>query len=306
MPASAHSAEWPSRITFVVPFGPGSTTDIETRVIAEHLAKKIGSQVVVENRAGGDGAVAAEYVSRAKPDGSILLMLTNGMIGIPAIQGDQPWKPRAFTPIAGVGRSPQILVVGNHVPASSITELITYAARSGPLAYGSGGVSGKVAALLFGKYSKTATNIIPYKGDPAAVNDLLGGHIHAIFALGAASIGQVQSGKVRALAVVNPSRVQQLPNVPTITEAGLSRLEDIISVMPHRSVVGPPGMTAALAEQFSREIGEIIRDPQVVEKFRTLVTEPTPRNPREVGAYVADQERRWARIVRENNLAEKK
>ncbi len=264
-PWAARAQAWPSRpIRLVVPFPAGSATDGIARSVGAAVGAAVGQTVVVENKAGADGALAGLEVARAAPDGYTLLMATNSpMSAVPALKKTPPYDPVAdFTPISDIGRYTFFMVVHPSVPAATIAELVAHAkANPGKLNYGTGNTTGIVSTALFTALTGIQMVHVPYKGEPQGVTDLLAGRIQFMVASAATTVPHVKEGKLKALAVTLPQRSPALPDVPTIAEAGVPQFR----LTSWAGVFGPAKMAPELAERLNREFNAAINRPEVKE-----------------------------------------
>jgi tripartite-type tricarboxylate transporter receptor subunit TctC len=203
-------------VHIIVPYPPGGNVDISARIIAQALQEQLGQSFVVENKAGAAGFIGAEYVVRSKPDGYTLLVSSNAAISIaPLTNPNAPYEPlRDFTPVSMLAQTPMVVEVNPALPVKSVAELVTYAkAHPGEvgMATPSAGSINHMAIELFQMSTGTKFNLIHYKGNAPAVNDLLGGHVQASFDQVTSSLQHIKSGKLRALAVTSPQRAPELP-----------------------------------------------------------------------------------------------
>jgi tripartite-type tricarboxylate transporter receptor subunit TctC len=249
-------------IRIVVPFPPGSATDSIARTLGASVSAAIGQPVLVDNKAGADGAIAGSDVARAAPDGYTLLMATNSpMSAVPALKKNPPYDPVAdFTPITDVGRYTFFLVVHPSVPANTIGELIAYGkANPGKLNYATGNTTGIVSTALFMSLGGMQMVHVPYKGEPQAITDLLAGRVQFLVASAATTAPHVRDGKLRALAVTLEQRSPALPDVPTIAEAGMPAFK----LTSWAGLFGPARMPADVAQRLNREFVAAIHRPDV-------------------------------------------
>ena len=249
-------------IRIVVPFPPGSATDSIARTLGASVSAAIGQPVIVDNKAGADGAIAGSDVARAAPDGYTLLMATNSpMSAVPALKKHPPYDPVAdFTPITDVGRYTFFMVVHPSVPANTIAELVAYGkANPGKLNYATGNTTGIVSTALFMSLGGMQMVHVPYKGEPQAITDLLAGRVQFLVASAATTAPHVRDGKLRALAVTLEQRSPALPDVPTIAEAGMPKFR----LTSWAGVFGPAKMPPEIAQRLNREFVAAIARPEV-------------------------------------------
>jgi tripartite-type tricarboxylate transporter receptor subunit TctC len=281
-----------------VPFPPGGAAELGARIFAAPLGEKLGQPVVVETRAGADGAIAADVAMKAAPDGYTLFYATNTAFNwVPATRKNPPYNPLTdFTPVSLIGYFGFFLFTHPSVPAHNVAELLAYAkANPGKLNYG----SGNSTSQLFGAQLKQLEGLdivhIPYKGDGPLGIDLVGGRVQMAFATPGTLAPQVKDGKMRALAAMFPSRSALLPDVPTAAEAGLGRM----SLTPWGGVFGPKGMPRPVVDRLARELSEVLKRAQVREAFGKLAFEPKSSTPEELHAFLKLQIEIWGAAARE-------
>jgi tripartite-type tricarboxylate transporter receptor subunit TctC len=299
--ASAY-AQYPAKpVRLVIHFPAGGSTDLVARTLAQALGESLGQPFVVENRAGGDGAIAAAQVIQSPPDGHTLFIATNtAMMQAPLLQKSPPYDPvTAFTPISLVGRYTFLLVTTPALPAKNMAEFIAYA-RANPGKINFATYSG-ASQLAYAQIVKTA-NVdmlrVPYKGEVPSVIDILGGSIHAVFATPTSSLAHIKEGRLRALAVTLPSRWPLLPEVPTTVEAGLPP----INVEFFAALFGPAKMPPDVASRLSRELNAIMSRPQIREQIDRQGFALAGSTPEELGAFVKQQLAAWAKGFREAGI----
>lgn len=288
-------------VRIVMPFPPGAAADNVARIIAQPLSKALGQPVVVENRTGADGAIAAEYVARSPADGQTLLFAGNTqMLGVPLLRKNPPYDPLVdFVPITPVVRFAFFLVVHPSVPAQTLRQLTEHArAHAGKLNYGTGSINGVLAAAQLMSAAKIDMAHVPYKGDPLAMPDLLDGRVHLMFASGAVVAPLVKRGKLRALATLLPTRSTLLPDVPTVSEAGMPQLSTLI----WGGLFGPAKMPAERVELISREMNTILKRSDIREQFQLQGVESYGGTPPEFTAFLKEQIADWTRAAREAGL----
>jgi len=302
--AAAQQAPFPSRpITLVVPTAPGGTTDIAARMLAEPLGKALGQSVVVDNKGGGNGAIAAIGVKRADPNGYTLLMQYSGYHVItPHVSQQKPqWSAEDFRPIANVLSAPQVIVVREDVPAKSLAELIAYAkANPGKLTYassGNGSLQHVTGAMLEQQAGVKLTHV-PYKGTGPALQDLLGGQVDMTFGTPPPFMPHIQSGKLRALAVTGASRLPSMPDVPTATEAGLPKLD----ATSWFALFAPAGTPPAVVDRLSGEIAKITASPSFRQKASEQGAAADYMDPGKLADYSQAELARWGDVVKASRI----
>ncbi len=263
--ASTASAqqEWPNKpVHLVVGFAPGGGTDIVARALAARMTENLGQSVIVENKAGAAGTIAADMISKAAPDGYNLLMGHSNSNAIsPFVLKNVPYNPATdFTPITYLGYVPNVLVVNASLPVNSVAELIALAkSKPGELTYGSSGIGSTqhLAGALFAQKAGVTLNHVPYKGSGQAIVDLLAGQITMNFDTLPPVLEQIRTGKLRALAISTPKRLPQLPNIPTFNEVGITGFD----VTNWYAVMGPKGMSPQLVDRIDKAVKTAMRDP---------------------------------------------
>ncbi len=286
-------------LRLIVGFAPGGGADVLTRIIAEGLSKQLGQQVIVENRPGADGVLAAQATSSAKPDGYTLLMGTNtAMVAAPTLRPTRPYDPfKAFTPISSAGQFSMFLVVPASLPAKSVNELLALvAARPGAYNSASSNSASELAMLqLLGERKVVNAR---YKGDMQAMTDLLGGQIHMMFTTGTLAPGFVKEGRIRALVTLLPQRSGLLPDVPTGAELGLGKL----TITPWAGFFGPPGLPQAITERLSQELQNTLKRPEVHAQLVQQGFEGYGMGPAKFTEFFRTQYEAFGATVREHNV----
>ena len=298
-PAAAQP--WPSKpIRIVLQFPPGGATDSVARILAQSLTAALGQPVLVDNRPGADGAIAGDFVARAEPDGHTFFLASNTpMMQVPLLKKHPPYDPiKSFTPVSLVGRYVYVMVSTPALPAKSVAELLAYArAHPGKLGYGSySGVTQLMHTQL--QLVKADTTLVPYKGEAPTVTDILGNHVQFTFATPASTLGHIKEGKLRALAVLLPSRSALLPNVPTAAEAGLPPF----TAGTWAALFGPAKLPPEITQRMNRELNAAMQRPEVREKISALGFELGGNTPEEMAAFVQDQLQAWGRAFRDAGM----
>lgn len=300
--ATPARAAYPERpVTMIVPFAAGSGTDTVARIVAQQLGMRLGGSVVVENRAGANGSVAATFVARSEPDGHTLFMTTNTSHSAnPSLLKSIPYDPVAdFTPVARMGNLPFLLVIDPRIPAKSVAELVAHAkANPGKLTYASGNSTGIVAGATFARRAGIEVLHVPYRSTPPAVTDIIGGRISMMFVDITSSLTQVNAGALRALAVTTAERSKLLPDLPSMQEAGIADFD----ITSWNGVFGPAKMPAEVVQRLNREISAIATDPELVKKFAEIGFDAFAQTPAQLDAFVRAQLVTWARLIKDAGI----
>jgi tripartite-type tricarboxylate transporter receptor subunit TctC len=300
----AASAAYPDHpITLIVSAAPGGTTDIAARLIAQPLTKVLGQSVVVENKPGASGSIAAQAVSRAAPDGYTLLLQYSGyQVITPLITTGLTWDPvKSFSPIANVLSAPQVVVVRPALPIKSMKELVDYAkAHPGELNYASSGNGSlqQVATELLNQMAGIKTTHIPYKGTGPAMADLLSGAVDMTITTPPPLLGQIASGKLRPLAVTGKTRLESLPNVPTAAEAGYPDL----LVSSWFAMYAPAGTPQAVVDKLAGEIEKIMKTDEFRKKAAEQGAEAEFMGPAQLDKYQKDELVRYKTVVEKAHI----
>jgi tripartite-type tricarboxylate transporter receptor subunit TctC len=303
LPHPARTAEaYPSRpITIVVPFGAGSGTDIAARIIAQSLGVALNQNIVVDNRPGANGGIAATYVAKAASDGYTLLMSTNSPHSSnPALLKNLAYDPvKDFAPITRIGSFTLMLVVNPAVPVKSLAELIAYAkANPGRLAYASGNTSGILAGETLKHWAGVDILHVPYKSVPPALNDVIAGRVALAFSDLTPVLPHVASGALRPLGITRLRRSALLPDLPTFDESGLKDFE----VESWAGLFAPAATDPAILTRLNTETRTIVENPRIKAQLAMIGFEAFGSTPEELGAFVKDQLVRTSRMVKEAGI----
>jgi tripartite-type tricarboxylate transporter receptor subunit TctC len=297
--APAAAQTYPSRpITLVVPFPPGGSATIIARIIADKMSEGLGQQIVVDNRGGAGGSIAARQVAKSAPDGATLLLAFTGTLAVsPLIFVNVGYDPRKdFAGIGLIGMAPSVLAVNPSVPARSVADLIGIAkAEPGKIQYGSPGIgtTNHLAGELLAAMTGIKITHIPYKGTGPAITDLLGGHIAMMFAPIPAAHGNVSAGALRALGVTSLKRSSLWPDIPTVAETGLPGFE----VVQRSTLLAPAGTPRPIIERLNKELNAVLATDDVRRRLAVEGGEPVPGAPEEYAADIDREEMRWAKLV---------
>ncbi len=304
MAGNAAAQSYPSRpITLVVGFAPGGGTDTVARVMQKKLGEYLGQTIVVENRAGAGGIIAADLLSKAAPDGYTILLATIAALAVaPHLNSKLPYNPlRDFAPISMATVSGNVLVVHPSVQAKTLAEYVKEAnSKPGGVAYGTSGVgsAGHLAGELFRLTAKVNLTHVPYKGGGPAMSDLLGGQIPSVFASATTAVPQVKGGKLRALGTTGAKRSAALPDVPTIAEQGYPGYE----ATNWYAFVAPLKTPKDIVARLNREIVKTLRDPETHDAIYKQGEEPTPSTPEELAQHMAREYATWGRVIKEAGI----
>jgi tripartite-type tricarboxylate transporter receptor subunit TctC len=286
-------------IRMVVGFAAGGAADVITRVIAQALGKQLGQQVIVDNRPGADGIVAAQEVQRAAPDGHTLLLGTNtALVAVPSLRPNPPYDPfKAFTPISSAGQFSMFLVVSPTLPVKNVKDLLDHVAAN-PGKYNSASSNSAAELAMVQLLGPRKVVNARYKGDVPALTDLVGGNIHMIWTTGTSAPAFVKDGRARALLTLQPQRSPLLPDVPTAVEAGLGSL----TIRPWAGFFGPAGMSPEVVAKLSAGLNAALQSPEVREQLVQQGFDGYGMTPAQFTAFFKQQHETFNAIVRENNI----
>jgi tripartite-type tricarboxylate transporter receptor subunit TctC len=290
-------------VRILVGFAPGGGTDILARIVAQKLQIMWGITVLVENRAGATGVIAAEFVAKAPPDGNTLLMAhINSHALAPALMPKLNYVvDRDFTPLTLVGITPNLLISNNDQPAKTVAELVAQCkANPGKVSFGSAGQgSAQHMALESFKLAAGVDTIhIPYKGSGPMLADLIGGQIGYSFDTMTAATPHVKSGKVRAIAQTRAKRASSYPNVPTMVEAGFPNFE----ATTWYGLAGPGKMPPAMAQRMNEDINKVLLMPDVMEKLAQFGAEDGGGSAQRFADFIRTEQVKWAKVVKDSNV----
>jgi len=282
----------------VVGFAPGGSTDTIARLIHTRLSERLGQQVIIDNRPGAAGNIAAEQVARAAPDGSTLYMASmshtiNASL-YPKLSFD---AIKDFTPVTLVTSSPFVLVAHPSVPARTTRDLIALAkAKPGALSFASGGASSHLAGELFNSMAGVKLIHIPYKSSGPAATDVLGGQVATMFSAPPAVLPHLPTGKLRALGVTSLKRLSGASEIPTIAESGLAGYE----VNSWSGVIGPAGMRREVITRLHAELTQVMKLPEIIRRLPPMGLEASTTTPDQFAARLRAEVAKWAKVVRES------
>ena len=298
-PAAADYPEKPIRI--VVSLAPGSVADTVARAIAKPLSGSLGRPVIVDNKPGGDGAIAAEAVRSAPADGYTLLWGQAGpLIGVPLMHKSASYDPITdFTPLSLLGRFTICLFAHPDVPAQTLPELVDYArANPGKLSYATNALGEAVAAAQISKAAGITMVRVPYKGGQQSILDVIAGRVPLGFNALAAGLPQVQQGRLRVLATLLPRRNAAIPDVPTMIEAGFPQ----VTVNPWFGLFGPARLPKNIVERLSREVNLALAQPELRTHFERHFVQPEASTPQALGVLLKEDFETWRKVIREAGI----
>ena len=290
-------------IVLVVPFAPGGTSELISRLVAQKLSERLGQQMVVENRPGAAGNIAMEQVARATPDGYTLILGHIGTLAVnPAMFAKLPYDAvKDFAPVSLIAAVPNIVAINPAVPAKTLREFLELArAKPGSINYGSAG-NGSAGHLAM-EYLKRVATVdmvhVPYKGTGPMLTDLLAGQTQATFTGSSPLIPQIKSGKLRALAVGSAKRSPSLPDVPTVAESGFAGFE----TAQWYGIIAPAKTPPAVIQKLSAEIAQVMKLPDVIARLAGDGTVMIGSTPTEFAGYIEAEMKRWGEVVRTANI----
>ena len=300
--ATAQSAYPSKTVTMVVPTAAGGTTDLSARMLAQALGPVLGQTVVVDNKGGGNGNIAASIVKRAEADGYTLLMQYSGYHVIsPHITKQKQWDQGDFQPVANVISAPQIIVVRADLPVKTLPELIAYAkANPGKLNYASSGNGSlqHVTGAMLEQQGAIKMVHVPYKGTGPALQDLLGGQVDLTFGTAPPFMPHIASGKLRVLAVTGKQRLPSLPDVPTTAEAGYPKVD----ATSWFAVFAPAGVPKAVVDKLTADIRTVVQSPTFQQKAQEQGATADYQTPAQLGDKVRADLANWATVVKTSKI----
>jgi tripartite-type tricarboxylate transporter receptor subunit TctC len=299
--ATAATAQFPSKpIRIVVSVPAGSGSDTVARILGASVSKSVGQPVLIENKVGADGQIAAMETVKAAPDGYTVLLGTPGPIAsVPALRKNPGYDPLVdLTPITDLGRFTLFLYVHPSVPANTFAELVAYAKKNpGKLTYGTGNTSGIASFAQMNKLAGIEMLHVPYKGEPPAITDLVAGRIHLLWATPTTGLAHTKDGRLRALVTSLKERSKLLPDVPTINEAGLPTF----TINSFGALYGPAKMPRDVVDVLNREFVAAIKRPEVFAALEKHIV-PISSTPEELARFTQEQVVDWRRILREAGI----
>ncbi len=297
--AAVAAEDYPIRpIRLVVPFAPGGTNDVVSRIVADKLSERLGQPFVVDNRGGANGVVGSEIVARAVPDGHTLLIATVGHAVHPSLRKKLPYDTeRDFAPVGLVVGAPYVMVIPASVPAETMNELIAWVkSRPGKVNYASTGTGGAphLAAELFKIAAGIQMEHIPYKGGVPALTDVIAGRVSVFFGSISTVGPHVKSGKLRGIAVTTTQRSQAMPELPTFAESGVAGYE----VNGWYGLLVPGQTPRVIVSRLNQELRQVLADADTRKRFAQIGMDPLPGTAAEFAAFIRSEIAKWAKVVR--------
>jgi tripartite-type tricarboxylate transporter receptor subunit TctC len=304
LPVLAHAqSQYPSKpLRAVVAFGTGGTTDVTARIVAASMSQSLGQTIVIDNRPGADGMIAGSEVVKATPDGSTIFFATYTQVSaLPSLRKNVPFNPLTdLTPMGGIGNFSFFWAVYNGLPVKSLKELADYGrANPGKVNAGSSGAAATTAPTLFARQQKFDLEVIPYKSETIALNDLVTGRIQVVLISGTLA-PHVREGRIRGLATLGNRRSKTLPDLPTMAESGLAPFPAV----PWMGLFAPAKVPRAVVETLSRELNAALEKPDVREKVEQQGIEVNPLSAEAVGALAKEQTEIWRHLTREAGIVQ--
>jgi tripartite-type tricarboxylate transporter receptor subunit TctC len=303
-PVSAET--FPDRpITLTVPYEPGATTDLISRAVGELMGRELGASVVVENRTGGNGIIAASHISRSRPDGySFMLSSDSTAVLNPLLYKKLPYSPdKDLTPIGLVSDLPLVMLVNTSLPAHDLKAFVAYAhAHPDRLNFSSTGTGGTfhLSGELFNQMAGIQMTHVPYKGGAPAMQALVANEVQALFGVVGSALPQIKAGKIRALAVASKERLPMLPDVPTFAELGYPNF--VVTV--RYGFMAPARTPADRIDTLAAAMNKALNDPGLRKKFGDLgFVLPEKSGPQEYAALIQSDRKRWAEVIRHQNIS---
>ena len=301
--SAAHAQSYPNKpVKLIVPFAPGGFTDVVARILGQRLSTAMGQQFVIENKAGAGSIIGTDFVAKSAPDGYTLVMISTTHVISPWIYKTMPYDPlKSFVAVTKLVDSPYVLLVNPKVPARNVQEFVALAkAAPNTIHYASSG-NGSSQHLMGGLFaSMTGAPIkhVPYKGSAGAANDLVAGIVESSFAGVPNALAQVPQGRLKALAVTTSKRIPQLPDVPTLQEAGVPGYEASVWL----ALLAPAGTPRDIVNKLNSEIGKLMSSPDTRKALYDAGVEVSPSTPEGMTEYMAQELVRWGKVVKETGI----
>ena len=301
--SAAHAQSYPNKpVKLIVPFAPGGFTDVVARILGQRLSTAMGQQFVIENKAGAGSIIGTDFVAKSAPDGYTLVMISTTHVISPWIYKTVPYDPlKSFVAVTKLVDSPYVLLVNPKVPARNVQEFVALAkAAPNTIHYASSGngSSQHLMGGLFASMSGAPLKHVPYKGSGGAANDLVAGIVESSFAGVPNALAQVPQGRLKALAVTTAKRIPQLPDVPTMQEAGVPGYEASVWL----ALLAPAGTPRDIVNKLNSEINKLMSSPDTRKALYEAGVEVSPSTPEAMTEYMAQEMVRWGKVVKETGI----
>ena len=300
LPAQAQYPERPVKI--VVPFGPGGFTDVAARILQKELAPALGQAIIIENKPGAGSTIGTAEIAKARPDGYTLVMISTAHVISPHLYKQMPYDAlRDFAPVMKLAEGPYVLAIHPSLPVKNVQELIALAKQSpGKIDYASSGNGSAqhLVGALFEKMSEAKLNHVPYKGSNQAMNDVLGGQVKVTFAGVPNVLPNLANGKLKALGVSTGKRYADMPDVPTIAEAGVPGYDATIWL----GILAPPGTPREIVQKINAEITKVLSTPESRKLMASAGVDVATSTPEQFAKLMGDEYERWGKVVRETGM----
>jgi len=294
---------WPSKpVTIVVPFPPGGANDNLARLLSDKLAARLGTPVIAENKGGAGGTIGTRFVTRSAPDGYTLLFCSVSITTNPAVEKQPQYDPvKDLQPIGAIATSPLAVVVSNELPVKTLAEFIDYAkSNPGTINYGSAGVGGMnhLATELLAYEAGVKLTHVPYKGIGGSFADLIGGRLQLLLPSIASVVPYIRDGRLRGLAVTGRNRSDLLPDLPTVSEAGIPGFE----LESWYGLLGPAGMPSSIVQRLNTELNTVLNTPDVRKRLALEGATAIPNQPEALGTLLTSEIDRWQALIKNSHL----
>ncbi len=299
-PLLVQAQSYPAKpLRAVVAFGTGGATDVIARILAASMSQSLGQPVVIDNKPGADGMVAGAEVAKSVPDGYTVFFATSTQVSaLPSLRKNVPFDPLEFTPIGGIGNFSFFWAVQPSLPVKSLKELADYArANPGKLNAGSSSATATIAPTLLSRAERFQLQVVPYKSETTALNDLISGRIELMLITGTLA-QHVRDGRARGLATLLDKRSKTLPDLPTMSEAGMPPFPAV----PWMGFFGPAKLSKEVVERLSRELLATLQKPDVRERIEAQAMDLSPLPAEAIGALAREQTEVWRRLTREAGI----
>jgi tripartite-type tricarboxylate transporter receptor subunit TctC len=299
---SQDAVNYPERpIRMIVPFAPGGGLDITTRLIGQKLTAKWGQNIVADSRPGAATIVGTDIASKATPDGYTILMITTTFAINPGLRGRLPYDPlKDFTPVTQLNSQPNVIVVAPSFAGNSVRDLVALAkAKPGELTFASPGAGSAphLSAEMFQHAAGIRMVHVPYKGIPPAVTDVVGGRVTMLFTTTISAAPHIKSGRLRAVAITSAKRQASMPDVPTVGETVPGYHAEAFQGM-----VVPAGVPQVIVNKLSAEVANIVKSPEIAQRFQLDGAEPVGSTPQEFAAFLKAEMQKWSQVIREAGI----